>query len=906
MDEQTKKEQQDILDIYSLRPLTIGDMENISPYLQPLKQEPTQQELENFKNASLMSRVFNHLLSSASLYFYNPYKIDADTAEKEGGFFYKRFFRIPILEDFISPYGFSLAGLTEFLPLVASFGGLGLAAKALGFESRLLSAGEKAISAGIRTAEKIGTTALGTAAKFTASKIPAIENAWLSLNPAVRNIGYSLIKKDLELAPWVAGISYREKQMAKEDPSIIQEYYNAIKNPVNLLFASIGTGLEARAIYKEAKKLGTTDFWKALEDYQKLQDIRLPSIQRNLSELIKKSALENNPINSRFAIDYIETAKKFDSDQYNSLLKLLEKDENGRYIVSRKIRSVLQKEGIAGINNEINKSLSGLDVFMLKTFESPDILTQKLPFYIERLVSDDVLSKKVGESIIKNIGEIKNNFGLIQNNFIRFFDNLIKDDGVKQILTQNEFVAGMLRNNTLDNLSPEQKMSIINMLFKSDAFSNYLKDVPQIQNMFSEIVNNSIILSDKLLKLFSQINNLSESKLSILKKYLLDDIKNELKYNPYAIIPKETQSSVISDNITIPSFFIRDILNSVAEKSKTVITKPELIKTLIREGKLTDFLKDQLDADSFINLASKYPEFLKLTPEEKIQIEKLKNLSEIDSSLNIENKIDIKPQDKPEIIKELEQSRNEVVKNIKETSHIGIQGIEKPRDLKNIEDVKFLVMNPYEELSKNELFLKLDPDVQKAAKDLFAPKNIVSDLNYENYVVKRESFGPIQKFYFVQNVLSGKMLNNPKLYTAKTLINAIDYLTDIGEEKRVKAIKDIVDYYLGKKTKKDIEKTINMALYGSLRNKINFVDGLVGMKIIDQNLIKKDLSNLEDALLSINYQRYADVLLDETNKDFLNKLLPMIFDESDIELILRNDTMKTTNIIIDNLNKGQK
>lgn len=91
-----------------------------------------------------------------------------------------------------------------------------------------------------------------------------------------------------------------------------------------------------------------------------------------------------------------------------------------------------------------------------------------------------------------------------------------------------------------------------------------------------------------------------------------------------------------------------------------------------------------------------------------------------------------------------------------------------------------------------------------------------------------------------------------------------------------------------------------MALYGSTKVKEETKNGLIGFRLVDKDV---SLSNLEDALSSIEYKRYIDII-DGTPKEFLEKLLPMIIDEKDAELILRNDTMRTSNEIVDELQKN--
>lgn len=802
-------------------------------------------ELEKFRNSDLFSRIFNHLLAGATLGFYNPYKISVDQAEKEN-WMYKRFIRIPFLEDIISPYGFSFVGLVESLPLLA-YGGL---FKALGAVGGTLG---KVLSSGIKLSEKVGVSLLENTAKFMASKIPEIERTWMSLSPQVRKLGYEIIKKDIQFSPWVAGSTYREKLLSGEEASRAEEYLSALYNPVNLLFAGAISGIEARLASRGLMASGKT-FWEALGELQKLDDLRLPSIRKNIETMIKDGLVEKNPLSIKSLFSYFKDLGGYlDSE---SLINIL-----GKLNLSDETTKLITKDGLL---NFINSKLNQIpldDVVVSNILENP-----------AKFLREDLLSGLSNKEILNTISKYSDDLVKISQEYVNFFDEfLFKNKDIMDLLTKNNEIFEIISKPTISDL---EKVSVVNFFLKQKDVVSMLKSIPEIKEFLEKNSLRFLGLTKTVDDLAKEIKNLSLDELL--------NIRNKILNNKY-IIPVSESVSQITDNVVIPKEFIKDVLENL---QPSVFITPQKIANLIKTRQLFNFLKENMIPENFSRLLSNYQS---LVLDDISKIESIKELAKIDEK--------IKKSSIP-ISQKIENKELDVVNSVIEKQYFkSVFGIEKNDAVELAKEVNLLLNNAYDLLERNPVINSLSRDEIKLLKDYFSPEIIEKET-----ISFGESggLGPVQKFFVNLDLFRSEVVNNVNLAILKASSLAVDYLLRETKEFGMLYKIDLVNYFLGKKSFTDIEKTARK-IWNELKS-FRLVSGAFSKKnFFEQmySLYDKDLSGVlsKEAIENIySYKKFV-------NKEFADyiKRVYKNANPEEISKILENEAILRKNLIVDEL-----
>lgn len=800
-------------------------------------QKITNQELQKFKNSHIFSRVFNHLLAGATLGFYNPYKVSPDVAE-QNSWFYKRWIRIPFVEDIISPYGISFAGLIEAIPLFA-YGGL---FKGLGS----IGAGAgKVLSSGIRLSEQIGVKAVDKTAGFLASKIPQIETLWTSLSPQARKIGYEILKKDLQFSPWVAGATYREKMLNNEDASRVSEYLSALYNPVNLFMAGALTGIEARIATKGLIQQGKT-FWEALGDIQKINDLRLPTIKTNIENMIKDGFVEKNPLAVKSLFSYARFLPDYlDNKSFIETIKKLN--------ISDDLQKLITRDGL-------------IDFLKTKIDDIPPG-----HFILSRILDDPVkfLREDIFSSVNKNLNNAISNYSSslakLTEKYVNFFDEFInKNDTVKEFLMKNNDILSILSKSNITN---QEKVMVVDFFNKQQGLLSSFKGLPEIQNFIQDISNDMI-------NVYKSIDNIAKYIKEIPEQSLLS-LKNILLNNKY-IIPVGESFSQITDNVVIPKEFIKSVIENMSPSS---FVTPEGIKNLIRTRELLPFLKENMTPDNLYKLAKEYPTIL------------------YDDLLKLENAVEISKTHSVITEKISKDKADEIVNSVLEKQYfLSSFGIEKNEAVELAKQVNLLIEDSYSLIKKSNIYNQIDKEKDIILKNYFSSSIINRGLSEEEW------FGPLEKFIFNLNLFKGDVINNINLATAKSATLVIDYLIDANKELYKF---DIVNWFIGKKNFKEIEKTAKI-IWNELKNfrlvkgsfsKSNFMSGLF-------DLYNKDYSNI----LSRESLNKIFLIIKNEKDEYLN-IIRNVYTNStpeEISKILENEAILRKNLLEDEIGQVLK
>ena len=545
---------------------------------------------------------------------------------------------------------------------------------------------------------------------------------------------------------------------------------------------------------------------------------------------------------------YLEKNKSNDADTNISLLKKKEnsfKDKlnlikiKANDEINKKQNMITAKQKILNdIENQINLYIAKLSEFNTLSFNSL-IMTK----YIISNNINEFLTKEQIDSIINNsikeeskISELKtNDSNKIENinekiEKIREKINQMKENLLmmkeEKIMVNNEIIELISKKETIDSLV---KTSLINLYDNSNYNNNYNNDIiPEIQEYELNFIDTNKISKDICDEL-----------------YELFDIKNK-EINKSKIKDKE-----LSLNI---SKLKNDDDNNFNKKNLEILFKSELDTFLLNQIKNKEIINNLMN-----NLCIIISTKLQLLNVEDISSDKLKTyllyyFKSIYYDNIIENKFKFINKEykvyKKEIKKNIENLKDELsfLENKKEENNMGLNN-------KRNNDTNKSIIN----LTKNEQeYIQICSKGNSLLKQKEEILIVINNLEKEIEKIKIQNKEETERIVNELNIIKEKINN----------------VTNNEEKMKIKLNEDIINYRKIISDKFDLIKTQLQNYKNKYGSNLGIYNRLIGGINDTIKSIYKD-QNIKNNENIFNEGNYDDIIINENNYNFINKLISL-------------------------------